>query len=361
MKPSPRSVIVGTGSCIPAVVVPNENFLASDFCGPDGSPYNKSNDQVISDFVRITGITERRYAESGQVSSDIGFLAARDALESSGTDPEALDYLIVAHNFGDVPDQNRRSDFVPSLASRIKHKLGINNPGTIAYDIAFGCPGWVQGMIQADYFLRSGDCRKAMVLGVETLSRISDPHDRDSMIYSDGAGAAILQAMETDEAVGILSHAARTDTVDEAYLLHMGQADHPDHEGDEIYLKMDGRRVYEYALGTVPSVVKESLDKSGLSLADVDKVLIHQANEKMDQAILKRLCRLYDVQDVPMSIMPMTIARLGNSSVATVPTMLDLLLKGKLEGHDPVPGGVMVMTSVGAGMNINSLVYRSPV
>lgn len=360
MSTSLRSIIVGTGSCIPTVAVPNERFLDCDFRGPDGSPYPKSNDQVISDFVRITGITERRYATSDQASSDIGRLAALDALESSGTDAEELDYIIVAHNFGDVLDHNRRSDFVPSVASRIKHKLGIKNPRTVAYDIAFGCPGWVQGMIQADYFLRSGDSRRAMVIGVDTLSRISDPHDRDSMIYSDGAGAAILEAQSVDTPAGILSHAARTDALEEAYLLHMGLSDHPDHEGDEIYLKMDGRKVYEYALGAVPLVVKESLDKAGLSLADVNKVLIHQANEKMDQAILKRLGRLYDVPDVSMSIMPMTIGRLGNSSVATVPTMLDLLLKGKLEGHDPVPGGVMVMTSVGAGMNINSLVYRSP-
>lgn len=360
MYENTRSVIVGTGGCIPTEIIPNECFLENEFRDRGGNSYKKANDEVISDFVRITGITERRYASDDQVSSDLAYLAAKDALESSGTDPEQLDYIILAHNFGDIPAGNRRSDFVPSLASRVKHKLGIRNPKTVAYDIAFGCPGWVQGMIQADYYIKSGDCRKVMVIGVETLSRISDPHDRDSMIYSDGAGATIVEAVSSEEPVGILSHATRTDTVEETYLLYMGNSDHPDFEGDEIYLKMDGRRVYEYALGRVPQVVKESLDKAGLGFGDVDKVLIHQANEKMDQAILKRLGRLYDVKDVPASIMPMTIAKLGNSSVATVPTMLDLLLKGKLENHQAASGGVIVMTSVGAGMNINSLVYRSP-
>ena len=355
MDKSTRTVVIGTGSYIPTEVVPNESFIESEFRDREGKPYEKSNDRVISDFVRITGITERRYVPKNQVSSDIAYLAAKDALDSSGVDPEQLDYIILAHNFGDVPDGNRRSDFVPSLASRVKHKLGIQNPQTVAYDIAFGCPGWVQGMIQADYYIKSGDSRRAMVIGVETLSRISDPHDRDSMIYSDGAGAAILEGVTSEEPVGILSHAARTDAFEEAFLLYMGPSDHPDSQSDEIFLKMDGRRVYEYALGTVPQVVKESLDKAGLGFGDVDKVLIHQANEKMDEAILKRLGRLYDVRDIPDSIMPMTIAKL-----ATVPTMLDLLLKGNLEGHEIGRGDVMVMTSVGAGMNINSLVYRVP-
>ncbi|MFH1844601.1 MAG: ketoacyl-ACP synthase III [bacterium] len=360
MNENPRVIILGTGSYIPTEVVPNERFLANEFRDQEGQGHDKANREVIADFERITGITERRYVTDDLVSSDIAHLAARDALESSDINPETLDYIILAHNFGDVPAANRRSDFVPSLASRVKHALRIRNPHTVAYDIAFGCPGWVQGMIQADYYLRSGDCRRVMVIGVETLSRISDPNDRDSMIYSDGAGAAILEAVHSELPVGILSHAARTDTLDEAYLLWMGKSNDPDHAGNEIYLKMEGRKVFEYALKTVPLVVKESLDKAGVSFHDVDRILIHQANAKMDEAILKRLGRLYDVRDVPASIMPMTISWLGNSSVATVPTLLDLLRKGKLEHHQPINGGLYVLASVGAGMNINSLVYRSP-
>jgi 3-oxoacyl-[acyl-carrier-protein] synthase-3 len=356
----PRAVIVGTGSHIPSETVPNESFRRHDFFDADGRPYDRTNDEIIESFARITGITERRYVPDDQVSSDIAHLAARAALADAGTDGEDLDHIILAHNFGDVQAGRRRSDFVPSLASRVKHALGIRNPDTVAYDIAFGCPGWVQGMIQADCFIRSGDARKVLVIGVETLSRISDPHDRDSMIYSDGAGAAVVAAVESDEEVGVLSHAARTDTAEHAWLLRMGRSFDPDDAGDDIYLKMDGRTVYNYALATVPKVVKAGLDRAGLGIADVDKILIHQANEKMDEAIVKRLGRLYGVNLDAKAVMPMTIGWLGNSSVATIPTLLDLMRRGKMEHHESRNGHVQVFASVGAGMNANALVYRSP-
>jgi 3-oxoacyl-[acyl-carrier-protein] synthase-3 len=122
--------------------------------------------------------------------------SAERALQSAGIDKETLDYVVVAHNFGDIHQDNRRSDFVPTLAARIKQRLGIANPECIAYDLPFGCPGWLQAVIQVDYFLRSGDARRSLGIGAETLSRVCDPHDRDSLIYADGAGAAVLEARE---------------------------------------------------------------------------------------------------------------------------------------------------------------------
>jgi 3-oxoacyl-[acyl-carrier-protein] synthase-3 len=122
---------------------------------------------------------------------------------------------------------------------------------------------------------------------------------------------------------------------------------------------MHGHDIYKYAVRTVPNVVQQSLDKAGLTLSDVKKVLIHQANQKMDEAILERLFKLYQIDDIPENIMPMTISWLGNSSVATLPTMLDLLQKGKLEKHNRLQSGdIVVFASVGAGMNINSMVYK---
>jgi 3-oxoacyl-[acyl-carrier-protein] synthase-3 len=356
------SIITGTGSYVPTRKVPNENFLLNVFYDSEGKKLNKTNEEIIEKFSKITGIAERRYVTDDLVTSDIAYLAAMDALESSKIDQEGFDYIIVAHNFGDVRADNKRSDFVPSLASRVKHKLGIENPKTIAYDLPFGCPGWLQGIIQADYYLRSGDAQRILVIGAEVLSRISDPHDRDSMIYADGAGATIVEAMTGPEngGMGILSHAARSDTLEHAQMLRMGKSYNPDHQGNELFLKMDGHRLYEYALRTVPQVVGESLTKAGLSLGDVSKVLLHQANEKMDESILKRLYRLCGVKEVPPDVMPMTISWLGNSSVATLPTLLDLLLKGKLNNHGLKKGDVVVFASVGAGMNINSMVYRMP-
>jgi 3-oxoacyl-[acyl-carrier-protein] synthase-3 len=353
------AVIVGTGSYVPARRVLNSDFLGRTFFDANGEKLKKSNEETIGKLSEITGIKERRYAADDQLASDIAFLAADDALASSAIDKESLDYIIVAHNFGDVRCGNVRSDFVPSLAARVKHKLGIVNPKTVAYDLPFGCPGWLQGVIQANYYLRSGDCRRVMVIGAETLSRICDPHDRDSMIYADGAGATILEAVASDRPLGILAHAARSDTLEHAYMLWMGKSFDPEHAGDELYLKMDGHKLYEYALKTVPLVAKESVEKAGLGIGDIRKILIHQANEKMDEAILKRLFKISGGVYKP-EVMPMIISWLGNSSVATVPTLLDLLLKGKLQDHALASGDNIVLTSVGAGMNINAVVYRLP-
>jgi 3-oxoacyl-[acyl-carrier-protein] synthase-3 len=353
------SVIVGTGALIPGERRASRDFLHHQFFEEDGRPFDRArNPAIVAKLREITEISERRYAADDQVTSDLATLAAEDALTSSRIDRESLDYIIMAHNFGDVRHDNRRSDLVPSLGSRVKCRLGIRNPDCVAYDIAFGCPGWLQGMIQADYYLRSGDARRALVIGAEVLSRVSDPHDRDSMIYADGAGAAILEARPGPERVGILAHATRTDAVEHAWLLRMDRSSNPDFADDTLFLKMDGRRLYEYALSTVPDLVSTCLRRAGVTLQDVRKVLLHQANGKMDRAILKRLCRLHGLVDITDEMLPMTICDLGNSSVATLPTLLDLILKGRLSGHRIDPGDLLVFASVGAGMNINALVYR---
>jgi 3-oxoacyl-[acyl-carrier-protein] synthase III len=358
MRKTLYSVVTGTGSYLPPQVVRNEAFISSSFFDAAGNPLTKPGTDIVQQFANITDIQERRYAADNQVASDLAFLAARDALQSSRTDPETLDYLLVAHNFGDVALNNRRSDFVPTLAARVKHKLGIENPTCVAYDLPFGCPGWLQGMIQADYYLRSGDARRVLVIGAETLSRVCDPHDRDSMIYADGAGAMLLEAREADEPVGILAHGTRSDTIQAAHLLRMDKSFNPDYGGTELFLKMEGRKLYEYALKTVPQAIKDTLDKAGLPITAMRKLLIHQANGKMDEAILKRLYALYGHDTVPAGVMPMTISWLGNSSVATLPTLLDLMLKGQLPDNDLHPGDVIVFASVGAGMNCNAVVYQ---
>ncbi len=356
-----RSIFIGAGSCIPEVRVPNRQFLAHRFFKARGEPIDPAtNPTTARKFEEITGIVERRYAGDDLVASDLGAAAAAAAVDDAGIDPESLDQLIVAHNFGDVRHGNRRSDFVPSLAARIKALLGIRNPRCVAYDLPFGCPGWLQGVIQADCFIRCGEAGRVLVIGTETLSRVCDPHDRDSMIYADGAGAAVLEGREGDPRDGILAHAARSDTLEHSHLLWMEPSLDPDYPDDTLFLRMRGRHLYEYALNTVPGVVRESLDAAGLTLTDVHKVLIHQANAKMDEAILKRLFRLYGVGGSQSGIMPMTISWLGNSSVATLPTLFDLLRRGELQGHSAGPGDLLVFASVGAGMNVNSLVYRWP-
>lgn len=360
MERTRRTVITGTGSHLPSRRVTNDEFREALFHDAHGEPFEQPAETIIEKFEGITGITERRYVPDGLVTSDIAALAAEEALASSGIDRETLDYVVVAHNFGDVTAESRRSDLVPSLAARVKAKLAIHNPRTIAYDLPFGCPGWLQAVIQADYFLASGDARAALVVGAETLSRVSDPHDRDSMLYADGAGAVVLEARPSPEPVGILSHAARSDTVDHAYLLRMAASCRPGCSNGELFLKMDGHRVYEYAVKTVPGVVEECLDKAGADLARVDKILLHQANAKMDEAIVKRLLRSSGDRRSPEELAPLTVGWLGNSSVATLPTLLDLLERGEVEEHELRPGDLVDLAAVGAGMNVNALAYRMP-
>ncbi len=352
-----HTVITGTGSHIPEVVVPNEHFLKHDFRDSSGKPIPKSNAEILTQFEAITGIRERRYAPDRLVTSDLAYDAARKALETSGIDRETLDTIIVAHNFGDVRAGTRRSDLVPALAARVKAKLEIENPFTSAFDVIFGCPGWLQGVILADTMIRAGDIRRAMVIGADTLSRISDPHDRDSLIYADGAGATILEARNTP--AGVLAHSVRSDTLEHSQMLTMGHSYKDEAFLEALFLKMEGRKLYKYALQTVAGSIKECLERAGVGIESVRKILLHQANGKMDEAISDALYGLYGMKP-PAGVMPMTISWLGNSSVATIPTMLDLISKGMMQGQTIAPGDTLVFASVGAGMHINAVVYRVP-
>lgn len=354
------SVITGSGSYIPTRKIKNEDFLQHSFYDQEGKKLTKRNEEIIRRFSDITGILERRYVTNDLVTSDIAYFAAKEALVTAGIDSETLDYIIVAHNFGDIREENRRSEFVPTLASRVKHKLDIKNPATVCYDLPFGCAGWLQALIQADFYIHSGNARRVLVIGAETLSRIADPHDRDSMIYSDGAGAVIVEARESKKPVGILSHYTNTVAADLTYVLRMDKSNNPDYPGSDLFLKMQGRLLYEHALKIVPNVIKESIERAGISIESVDKLLIHQANTKMVESILKRLYEEYGIKQVPDYVMPLTISWLGNSSVATLPTLYDLFSKGKLENQELKKGNIIVFASVGAGVNINSMVYKIP-
>ena len=351
-----RSVITGTGSYIPSITKKNSDFLNSNFLNEDGSSFGNENAEIIEKFKAITGIEERRYAADDQDSSDLGYLAAKKAIEDAGINKEELDYIILAHNFGDVKRGTIQSDVLPSLASRVKYKLGIKNSGCVAYDILFGCPGWIEGVIQAEAFIKAGIAKKCLVIGTETLSRVVDKFDRDSMIFADGAGACVIEAIKTNTQ-GVLSHATQTDTLEECFYLYFGKSFNKNEDPDVRYIKMLGRKIYEYGLNKVPLAMKTALEKSGLDISEVKKVFIHQANEKMDEAIIKRFFRLYKTK-VPNGVMPMSIHKLGNSSVATVPTLFDMVKNGKIENQEINKGDVVIFASVGAGMNINAIIYR---
>ena len=234
-----RSIITGTGGYIPPVIQTNSDFAKHVFYSGDQLPLATPPEEVVEKFKEITGIEERRYTTDDLNTSDIGANAALKAIIDSGVNPEELDQLIVAHNFGNVSRNTIQTVAVPSLACVVKNRLGIRNPGCVAYDILFGCPGWVQGVIQADAFFKAGIARKALIIGAETLSRVIDEYDRDSMIFSDGAGATVLEYKETTEnGPGILSTAAESHSFDEVDYINMGQSFYPGSNSETRYLKM---------------------------------------------------------------------------------------------------------------------------
>ncbi|MDA8734055.1 ketoacyl-ACP synthase III [Flavobacteriaceae bacterium] len=349
--------ITGTGSYIPLLTKKNDDFLTAEFLNEDGSEFKVDNEIIIKKFESITGIEERRYAKDHHNTSDLAFFAAEKAIKDAALDQETIDYIIVAHNFGDIKSGTKQSDSLPSLASRVKFNLGIKNPNCVCYDIIFGCPGWIEGVIQAYAFIKAGMAKKCLVIGAETLSRTYDIKDRDSMIYADGAGASIVELKPDDKNNGILSHKSCTFTDKEAFYLFFGKTYDSKSKSKTKYIKMYGRKVYEFAIVQVPQALKECLELTNYSIHDVKKVFLHQANEKMDEAIVNRFYKLYNLK-TPKNVLPMSIKKLGNSSVATIPTLFDLVNKLKLKDHSLQKGDIIMFGSVGAGMNINAITYK---
>lgn len=349
-------IIKGTGSFIPENKISNQDFFQHEFYSEDGEalPHTET---IIKKFKDITGIESRRYSDDTMLNSEMASIAAKRAVASANINVEEIDAIIFAHNFGNIPKDTAQIDMLPCLATRVKHDLGIQNPNCAAFDIIFGCPGWVQGVILARQYILAGDAKNVLVIGAEALSRVVDPFDRDSMIYSDGAGAAIISHSENNTS-GVLSVASQTFANEEAYFLFYGKSYKKGYTEGTKYIKMHGRKIYEFALNNVPLAMKTCLDKANIDISELKKVFIHQANEKMDEAIIQRFYKLYNIKEVPENIMPMSIHELGNSSVATVPTLLDLVLNEKIEGHKIEKGDVVLLASVGAGMSINAVCYR---
>lgn len=337
-----NTIITSTGSYVPGIKVHNNYYLTNIFFDSDGKKPERSNNDIIEKSKEIKCIEKSPDIPDDLAKSDMAFQAAENALKN--TDRESLDYIIVGQNFGDIGTYAIQDSMLPSIAASVKHKLKIKNPYTVAFDVLFGCPGCLQNIILADYYIKSGAAKKILVIGAEMLSLLSDPHDIDSMIYADGAGATLVEA--TDQNAGILSHGSRSDN--------------PKRNGSDLSTTMYEHDIYTYAVKTVPELVRQCLNKIGLSLRDVKKIFIQQANQKMGEDILKQLFKLYQEKNIPQDLMPMIISKFGDSSVATLPTLFDLIARRNLESHELKAGDVTVFASIGAGMNTNAIVYRVP-
>lgn len=346
---------LGTGHVLPSIKVENKDFSNHTFYDDSGELYPMDMDTLLNKFQEITGIGERRYANDQERASDLGAAAAKVAIEEAGIDKNDIDLIILAHNFGDMDKGTGRTDILPSLSARVKHILEIDNDDCIPLDILFGCPGWVQGVLLAEMHIQTGRSKCALVIGAETLSRTLDPYDRNGMIFADGAGACIVAA--SDEP-GILGSAVMNKAAEEAYYLYAGVSQKEGEDPNERFIKMKGRKIYEFALRYVPSAMKKAMDNAGVDAKDLAMIFMHQANAKLDHAVVERFYKLYGIKGIPESVLPMSVNWLGNSSVATIPTLYDMVRKSEYEGYQVKPGDTILFASVGAGMNVNAIVYK---
>ncbi|MDB9824270.1 ketoacyl-ACP synthase III [Flavobacteriaceae bacterium] len=353
------SKITGTGSAMPSRVITNDYFLDHTFYTKEGKKNEKSTAAIIQKLEEISGIKERRFIPEDEPSVEILFQACSNAIQDAGIDKNEIDGLIVAHNAGNMlPNQVGIFHTVPNLAAVVKNKLGITNHQCHAYDILFGCPGWLQGVIQANRLIESGEATHVLVAGLEIASRLLDPNDVDSLLMADGCGATIVSKSESKDK-GVLAHAMFSHTEEDLNNITLGASLNRETTG-HCFFKMNGQRVYKYATTWLPQVIRQALDKVEITPSEVDYFFFHQANAKMLRVIASNLMDLYGITDQQyVDKIPSSISFLGNTSVATIPTLFDLVNKQQMEGFTLKEGQTYVFASVGAGMHCNAVVYKS--
>jgi 3-oxoacyl-[acyl-carrier-protein] synthase-3 len=306
------SRIVGTGSCLPAKIVTNDD-LAKRMDTSD-------------EWIRTrTGIRQRHIAEPTQTSSDLGAEASRRALAAAGVTASEIDLIIVATA---TPDY-----IFPSTACIMQTKLGIK--GCTAFDIQAVCSGFVYALAIADKFIRSGQNRYALVVGAEVYSRILDWNDRSTaVLFGDGAGAVVLKA---DSKPGILGSVLHADGSYADILSVPGNVCGGKIVGSP-FVQMDGQAVFKFAVRVLDEVARETLALCGRSIADIDWLIPHQANVRILEATAKRL-------EIDLAKLVITVDRHGNTSAASVPLALDVAIRdGRIK-----PGHRVMLQGVGGG------------
>ena len=314
--------ITGVGSYLPAQAVSNDDLVAR---GVDTS------DEWIA---TRTGIRNRHLAEPGQTSSDLGFEAARQALEMAGVDAAELDLIIVATS---------TPDFIfPSTACLLQSKLG--NKGATCFDVQAVCAGFVYALSIAEKFVRSGSHKKALVVGAEVFSRILDWNDRGTcVLFGDGAGAVVLEA---SDAPGILATALHADGSHHGILSVPGNVAGGAVIGDP-FLRMDGQAVFKFAVRVLADVAAETCAAAGVATSDVDWLVPHQANLRIIDSTGKKL-------GIPSDKVVVTVDRHGNTSAASVPLALDTAVRdGRIQRRQKV-----LLEGVGGGFTWGAVLFQ---
>jgi 3-oxoacyl-[acyl-carrier-protein] synthase III len=306
------SRIVGTGGYLPSKIVTNDDLARSM--------------DTSDEWIRTrTGIRQRHIADDSQAASDLGTEASRAALAAAGLTPQDIDLIIVA---------TATPDFIfPSTACIMQAKLGIK--GCAAFDIQAVCSGFVYALAIADKLIRAGEHRCALVVGTEVYSRILDWNDRGTaVLFGDGSGAVVLRA---DSRPGILGSALHADGSYANLLSVPGSVCGGKITGSP-YLQMDGQAVFKFAVKVLDEVGRETLARCGLTVADIDWLIPHQANVRILEATAKKL-------GVDRGRLVVTVDRHGNTSAASVPLALDVAIRdGRIK-----PGHKVMLQGVGGG------------
>jgi 3-oxoacyl-[acyl-carrier-protein] synthase-3 len=315
------SRVAGTGSYLPSRVVTNADL-------------EKLIDTTDEWIVERTGIRQRHQAVEGELTSDLALKAAEKAIEDAGIDASEIGLIVVATTTSDR--------IFPSTACVLQAKLGIEN-GCPAFDVQAVCSGFVYAMTTADQFIRSGQVKYALVVGAETLSRITDWSDRGNcMLWGDGAGAVVLQA---DEATGIISTHIHADGRYQDLLFVDGGVSLKK-EG-ECYMRMSGNAVFKMAVKTLDAIVDETLEANGLDKSDINWLVPHQANIRIIQATAKKL-------GMSMDNVVVTVDRHGNTSAASIPLAFDTAVRdGRIKR-----GEMVLMEAFGGGFTWGSVLLR---
>ncbi|MDO5646952.1 beta-ketoacyl-ACP synthase III [Paracoccus sp. (in: a-proteobacteria)] len=315
-----RSVIIGTGHYLPERVVENAWF--------------EDKIDTTDEWIRSrSGIERRHFAAEGQTTSDLGIRAGRAALERAGLTADDLDGIVVATS---TPDFT-----FPAVATMIQAGLGVKRG--FAYDIQAVCAGFVFALGNADAMIRAGLAERVLVIGAETFSRIMDWTDRGTcVLFGDGAGAVILQAQDGDR--GVLATDLNSDgSLRELLYVDGGVST----TGTAGHLRMQGNLVFRHAVEKLAQTAHTALDKAGLTPADVDWLVPHQANMRIITATAQKM-------GLPMDKVVLTVADHGNTSAASIPLALSVADgKGLLK-----PGQIVVTEAIGGGLSWGSVVLR---
>ncbi|WP_334107274.1 beta-ketoacyl-ACP synthase III [Methylobacillus sp.] len=313
------SRILGTGSYLPEKILTNADL-------------ERMVDTTDEWIYTRTGIRQRHIAAEGEFTSDLSFHAAQRALEAAGVTADAVDLIIVATT---TPDR-----VFPSTACLLQHKLG--NTGAPAFDVQAVCSGFIYAIATADNFIRSGAARTALVVGAETMSRITDWTDRSNCIlWGDGAGAVVLGASDQQGIISTHLHA------DGSYTKLLNVPTGVSNRGEEKTIHMEGNAVFKIAVNTLDAIVDETLEANGMQKSDIDWLVPHQANIRILQSTARKL-------GMDMDRVVVTVDKHGNTSAASVPLALDVAVRdGRIKR-----GETVLMEAFGGGFTWGSVLLK---